>query len=127
MNNLKRKNFFPAVLVDLSFLGFLAAVIFFLDPEKNCLIFGVKIYFNLILFFFFFYLFWGLTLALFLANTRRGFLFAFYLTVLAFLKMKKILFWGNILGLLLFILAVEAIFTRKQKKKRKESFKAGRF
>jgi hypothetical protein len=101
----RRKNFLPSFILAIFFWIICLFILIFISPNSNLAIFSF-------LFILFCSLF--LTLALFLANTRRGFLFALGAVLFLILKWQKLAHVLNNLLLMAAILVLEIYFTKRE-------------
>ena len=99
----RRKNYLPTVILILVLWGLLGTMIYFIEPElvKDVLVPGLYLPFFLLFFPASFF-----TLAMVLANTRRGLLVALGLSIYLILRIFEL---GNLLNLLLILGIVVAI------------------
>ena len=120
MSRLHRRNFLPAVILNLILWIISGLIIFFLNPEKNLqfIIYNLQlnIFLNVILFFFTLTLSLALTLALLFGNTRRGFLISLFFIFILLLRLLKIAHWWTILVLGIVFSTLEAYFVRRKQK-----------
>lgn len=116
-----RRNFFPAFIVNLIFWLILGGIVLLLPPGQNfdfqILNFKFTLPWAIILFFVFFTLSLGLTLALLLGNSRRGFFLAFFLDSLLLFRLLKQDSGLNLLLLTAIYLVFEIYFSLKSKEK----------
>lgn len=104
-NKKRNKNFFPSLIITLALWGFLAMIIFFVDPTQGG---ALEMFFGLL------FLALLFTFSLLLVNTRRGFIVSLSATVFAILLYLGV---GSLLNLLLIIGAsvmFEIYFTKRK-------------
>ncbi|MDP3994598.1 MAG: hypothetical protein Q8P91_02110 [bacterium] len=102
---LKRKNFFPTLLITVLLWLLLAGLVFFVDPED---------FFVIPTFFFVFFLAFLFSFSIIFSNTRRGLVAALGLILFLILRFFGV---GNILNLILIIailVCFELYFSRFQ-------------
>lgn len=101
----RRKNFLPSFILAIFFWIVCLFILIYISPDSNFAIFS---------FLFAIFLALILTLALFLANTRRGFLFALGIILFLILKWQKLANVLNNFFLLAVVLLLETYFTKRE-------------
>lgn len=101
----RRKNFFPTLILAFVFWAFWGWVIFSLPPSNN---------FSLFVFFLSLFLAFFLTVSLFLANSRRGFLVALALVGFLLLRYHRLANYLNLIIFLSLVVCLEVYFGQKK-------------
>ena len=124
MTRVHRRNFLPAVIVDLVLWISCGLIVFLFDPDKDSQLsvgsLQFDIYPNIILFFVIFGLSLTITLALLFGNTRRGLFASLFLVSLLLLRLFKYFYWWSALILLAFALAGEILLSIRSRKKQSD-------
>lgn len=116
-----RKNFFPAFFINLVLWLLVLLIVLKTSPDQK-MVFAiadlkVALQINLIGFLFLFFLALGLTLALLLGNTRRGFFLSSFFAGLLTLQLVKQAHWLNFLLLAAIVLTAEFYFSQIKRRK----------
>lgn len=123
MTRVHRRNFLPAVIIDILLWITCGLIVFLSDPYGDSRLslgsFQLTVYPNIILFFVVLGFSLVITLALLFGNTRRGFLVAAFLVSVLILRLFKITNWGWIALAFILTVGIELFFVRKSRRQNK--------